>query len=148
MRDIVAIWVGKLAGWLSRRLGRGGGTTLPGALARRIAPQVLTHLTAQLPRGVICVAGTNGKTTTTRMIADVIATAGWRVLHNRSGANLVAGVTTTMLAGADWRGRIDADVALFECDEAALPQIVRATQPRVVLLHNLFRDQLERPVER
>ena len=144
MRDIVAIWVGKLAGWLSRRLGRGGGTTLPGALARRIAPQVLTHLTAQLPRGVICVAGTNGKTTTTRMIADVIATAGWRVLHNRSGANLVAGVTTTMLAGADWRGRIHADLALFECDEAALPQIVRATQPRVVLLHNLFRDQLDR----
>lgn len=144
MRDIVAIWVGKLAGWLSRRLGRGGGTTLPGALARRIAPHVLTHLTAQLPRGVICVAGTNGKTTTTRMIADVIHAAGWRVLHNRSGANLVAGVTTTMLAGADWRGRIDADVALFECDEAALPQIVRATQPRVVLLHNLFRDQLDR----
>lgn len=144
MRDMVAIWVGKLAGWLSRRLGRGGGTTMPGALARRIAPHILTNLTRQLPRGVICVAGTNGKTTTTRMIADVIHAAGWRVLHNRSGANLVAGVTTTMLAGADWRGRIHADVALFECDEAALPQIVRATQPHVVLLHNLFRDQLDR----
>lgn len=144
MRDIMAIWLGKLAGWLSRRLGRGGGTTFPGAVARRIAPQVLTHLTRQLPRGVICVAGTNGKTTTTRMIADVLAAAGWPVLHNRSGANLMAGVTTTMIQGADWRGRIHADVALFECDEAALPTIVRATQPRLVLLHNLFRDQLDR----
>lgn len=144
MRDIVAILLGKLAGWLSRRLGRGGGTTLPGAVARRIAPQVLTTLTQQLPRGVICVAGTNGKTTTTRMIADVLTVAGWRVLHNRSGANLLSGVTTTMLAGADWRGRIHADVALLECDEAALPDIVRATHPRVVVLHNLFRDQLDR----
>ena len=144
MRDVVAIWLGRLAGLLSRLLGRGGGTTMPGVIARRVAPDVLTHLTRQLPRGVICVAGTNGKTTTTRMIADSLAAAGWRVLHNRSGANLTSGVTTTALMGADWRGRVAYDVALFECDEAALPQIVRETQPRLVVLHNLFRDQLDR----
>jgi UDP-N-acetylmuramyl tripeptide synthase len=144
MRDVVAIWLGRLAGLLSRLLGRGGGTTMPGVIARRVAPHILTHLTRQLSRGVICVAGTNGKTTTTRMIADTLVAAGWRVLHNRSGANLTSGVTATVLMGADWRGRVAYDVALFECDEAALPQIVRETQPRLVVLHNLFRDQLDR----
>ncbi len=144
MRYVVAIWLGRLAGLLSRWLGRGGGTTMPGVIARRVAPHILTHLTRQLPHGVICVAGTNGKTTTTRMIADVMIAAGWRVLHNRSGANLTSGVTTTVLMGADWCGRVAYDVALFECDEAAVPQIVRESQPRLVVLHNLFRDQLDR----
>ena len=144
MRDQLAIWMGRAAGALSRRLGRGGGTTVPGRVARRIAPAVLTHLTQRLPHGVIVVAGTNGKTTTTRMIAALLAAAGWRVLHNRSGANLVSGVTATVIDGVRWNGALPYDAALFECDEAALPQIIREAQPRVVVLHNLFRDQLDR----
>lgn len=144
MREQLAIWIGRAAGSLSRRLGRGGGTTVPGRVARRIAPAVLTHLTQRLPQGVIVVAGTNGKTTTTRMIAALLAAAGWRVLHNRSGANLVSGVTTTVIDGVRWNGALPYDAALFECDEAALPQIIRESQPRLVVLHNLFRDQLDR----
>ncbi|MBM4413080.1 MAG: Mur ligase family protein [Chloroflexi bacterium] len=144
MREQLAIWLGRGAGMLSRWLGRGGGTTLPGVMARRIAPNLLQYLSAQLPRGVLLVAGTNGKTTTTRMLADVLTHAGWRVVHNRSGANLVSGVSAVMLAHADWRGRMHHDVALLECDEAALPYIIHETQPRIVVLHNLFRDQLDR----
>lgn len=144
MREQLAIWLGRGAGMLSRWLGRGGGTTLPGVVARRVAPNLLHHLSAQLPRGVILVAGTNGKTTTTRMIADILAHAGWRIVHNRSGANLVSGVSAVLLANADWRGQMQHDVALLECDEAALPQIIHETQPRMVVLHNLFRDQLDR----
>ena len=143
MREQLAIWMGRAAGSLSRRLGRGGGTTLPGRVARRIAPAVLTHLTQRLPQGVIVVAGTNGKTTTTRMIAALLAAAGWQVLHNRSGANLISGVTATVIDGVRWNGALPYDAALFECDEAALPQIVREVQPRLVVLHNLFRDQLD-----
>ncbi|MFZ9857338.1 MAG: MurT ligase domain-containing protein [Roseiflexaceae bacterium] len=144
MREQLAIWLGRGAGMLSRWLGRGGGTTVPGVVAHRIAPNLLRYLSAQLPRGIILVAGTNGKTTTARMIADILTHAGWRIVHNRSGANLVSGVSAVMLAHADWRGQMHHDAALLECDEAALPQIVHETQPRIVVLLNLFRDQLDR----
>jgi lipid II isoglutaminyl synthase (glutamine-hydrolysing) len=143
MRTRLAIAAGKAAAALARRLRRGG-TALPGAVARRIQPRLLTELTAQLPRGVVLVAGTNGKTTTSRMLADILSAAGLRLIHNRAGANLTGGLTSVALAAADSRGRIDADIALFETDEAALPQVIRETQPRLVLLLNLFRDQLDR----
>jgi UDP-N-acetylmuramyl tripeptide synthase len=144
VRLSIAIAAGKAAGLASRALGRGGGTTLPGVIARRIAPAALRALSSRLPGGVVLVAGTNGKTTTTRMIATTLSDAGRRVLHNRAGANLVSGLTATALAGSSIAGRIAADLALFEVDEAAFPQALAETQPRLVVLHNLFRDQLDR----
>lgn len=143
-RLIAAIGAGKAAGLASRTLGRGGGTTLPGVVARRIAPDTLRRLSAGLPGGVAVIGGTNGKTTTTRMIAAILHNDGRRVLHNRAGANLVSGLTATALAGSSLGGRVRADMGLFETDEAALPQALAETRPRLVLLHNLFRDQLDR----
>jgi UDP-N-acetylmuramyl tripeptide synthase len=140
----LAIAAGKAVGLLSRRLRLGGGTTLPGAVARRLAPAVLHTLSAALPAGVVLLTGTNGKTTTSRMLAEILRAHGQRVLHNRAGANLIAGLTATAIADANWRGRPHADLGLFETDEAALPQALRETQPRLVLIHNLFRDQLDR----
>jgi UDP-N-acetylmuramyl tripeptide synthase len=144
LRLVAAIGAGKAAGLASRLLRAGGGTTLPGVVARRIAPDALRRLTANLPGGVVVVGGTNGKTTTTRMIAAILAADGRRVLHNRAGANLVTGLTATALAGSTLAGRVRADIGLFETDEAALPRALDETQPRLVLLHNLFRDQLDR----
>ncbi|KPV49306.1 hypothetical protein SE17_33410, partial [Kouleothrix aurantiaca] len=144
IRLIAAIGAGKAAGLASRALGRGGGTTLPGVVARRIAPDTLRQLSAGLPGGVAVIGGTNGKTTTTRMIAAILHDDGRRVLHNRAGANLVSGLTATALAGSSLGGRVRADMGLFETDEAALPQALAETRPRLVLLHNLFRDQLDR----
>jgi UDP-N-acetylmuramyl tripeptide synthase len=144
LRLVVAIGAGKAAGLTSRLLRRGGGTTLPGVVARRIAPDTLRRLTAGLPGGVIVVGGTNGKTTTTRMLAAILAADGRRALHNRAGANLVTGLTATALAGSTLVGRVRADVGLFETDEAALPRALDETRPRLVVLHNLFRDQLDR----
>lgn len=140
----LAVALGKTAGQLSRRLGAGGGTTLPGALARRLDPGILRALSAGLPHGAVLLSGTNGKTTTSRMLAEALRAQGERVLHNRAGANLIAGLTATAVADADWRGRPRATIGLFETDEAALPQAVAETQPRLVLIHNLFRDQLDR----
>jgi len=139
-----AIAAGKAAGLASRVLRAGGGTTLPGVVARRIAPNILSYLSAALPGGVVVVGGTNGKTTTTRMIAAILAADGRRVLHNRAGANLVTGLTATALGGSTLAGRVRADLGLFETDEAALPRALEETQPQLVLLHNLFRDQLDR----
>jgi UDP-N-acetylmuramyl tripeptide synthase len=144
LRLAAAIAAGKTAGLASRVLRAGGGTTLPGVVAQRIAPDALRQLSAALPGGVVVVAGTNGKTTTTRMLAAILAADGRRVLHNRAGANLVTGLTATALGGSTISGRVRADIGLFETDEAALPRALEETQPRLVLLHNLFRDQLDR----
>lgn len=143
-RRAVSIAIGKAAGGLSRRLRLGGGTTLPGTVARRLAPGVLQDLSAALPHGAVLLTGTNGKTTTSRMLAEILRAGGERVLHNRAGANLIAGLTATVVADADWRGRPRATLGLFETDEAALPQALAEIRPRLVLVHNLFRDQLDR----
>ena len=140
----IAVALGKTVGQLSRRLGAGGGTTMPGTLARRLVPGILSDLSAGLPHGAVLLSGTNGKTTTSRMLSEILKGSGERVLHNRAGANLIAGLTATALADADWAGRPRASIGLFETDEAALPQAVAETRPRLVLIHNLFRDQLDR----
>ncbi len=144
LRLSAAIAAGKAAGLASRVLGRGGGTTMPGVVARRLDPDTLRHLVARLPQGATVVGGTNGKTTTTRMIAAILQNDGRRLIHNRAGANLLSGLTSTALAGASVLGQPAADAGLFEVDEAALPDALDETQPRMVLLHNLFRDQLDR----
>ena len=127
-----------------RRLGRGGGTAAPGLVADRLDPAMLTKLAARLPEGNIVVAGTNGKTTTSRMAADLCEAHGWRVVHNRSGSNLVRGVAAAFAERSSLGGRPDGVVGVIEADEAALPEIVARVHPRVVLLTNLFRDQLDR----
>jgi lipid II isoglutaminyl synthase (glutamine-hydrolysing) len=143
-RRVVATLAGKTAHRVSRWLRLGGGTTVPGVVARRVAPHLLRDMTAMLPRGVILVTGTNGKTTTARMLSTVLGAAGLRVLHNRAGANLLSGLTATAVTGSDLWGRLNADVAIFETDEAHVPAAILETRPRVVLALNLFRDQLDR----
>jgi UDP-N-acetylmuramyl tripeptide synthase len=122
----------------------GGGTNFPGALARRIDPDILRQLSAALPQGVVLVSGTNGKTTTARMSAEILRRDYRRVLHNRAGANLITGLTATALMGSDLLGRPRADIGIFETDEAALPRAITETQPSLLLINNLFRDQLDR----
>ncbi len=127
-----------------RLTGKGGGTALPGLAAVRIDPRIVHKISRKLPEGVIVVAGTNGKTTTSRLLADMLALSGMQVVHNRSGSNLLQGVASTLAGRASFRGGPDAEIAVIEGDEAAFPEIVRATCPRMVLLTNLFRDQLDR----
>jgi UDP-N-acetylmuramyl tripeptide synthase len=139
-----AIAAAKLTSFGIRRLGRGGGTATPGLVADRIDPALLTKISARLPSGTIVVAGTNGKTTTSRMIADIFEAAGNRVVHNRSGSNLVRGVAAAFADNASVTGNPGGDTGVIETDEAAFPEIVRLVKPKIVLLNNLFRDQLDR----
>jgi lipid II isoglutaminyl synthase (glutamine-hydrolysing) len=125
------------AGALSRAAGRGGGTTLPGKLLWKLDPAAIDLLAARLPQGSVLVSATNGKTTTSAMVAEILRPS-VRVAHNASGANLVSGIASTLLAARQ------AELGLFEVDEAALPEVARRIRPKAVLLGNLFRDQLDR----
>src|SRR5690242_1125310 len=143
-REVAAIAAARGAGRAARLLRRGGGTALPGLVAGRIAPQILRRLTRQLQRGSIIVTGTNGKTTTSRMLGAILAAAGWQPIHNRSGSNLVRGLVATLVQQSRLDGRLPADSGLFEVDEATVPAVAAQVRPRLILINNLFRDQLDR----
>jgi lipid II isoglutaminyl synthase (glutamine-hydrolysing) len=131
-------------GSVSRRTGRGGGTSLPGKVLMRLEPGAISELSSRLPRGSVVVSATNGKTTTAAMIASVLAHAGVSVVHNRAGANMAGGVASTLLAAARAGGGIDGQLGLFEVDEFWLDRVTPQLHPRALLLGNLFRDQLDR----
>ncbi|MDR7451662.1 MAG: Mur ligase family protein [Armatimonadota bacterium] len=144
LRLAAAIAAGKTTAALSRFLGAGGGTTMPGRVARGLLPDVTSRLARRLARGTIVVTGTNGKTTTSRLISHILGLAGLVSVHNRAGANLAAGITAALVQQADVLGAVRADVGVFEVDEATLPLLRPHLRPRVVVLTNLFRDQLDR----
>jgi UDP-N-acetylmuramyl tripeptide synthase len=97
-----------------------------------------------LANGSIVVSGTNGKTTTTRLLSHILHGSGMRPIHNRAGANLLSGLFTAVAQGTDWQARPRGDIGLFEVDEATVPRALEHIEPRVLLLHNIFRDQLDR----
>ena len=146
LRTAAAVAAGKLTHAGLRTLGRGA-TALPGLLTLAIDPDAIGRITATLPHGVVLVSGTNGKTTTSRMLADVVRAAGWSPIHNRSGSNLERGIASALIERSDPLGRPDGDVGIFEVDEASVPRVLRRLEPRVVLVTNLFRDQLDRYFE-
>ena len=140
LRLRLAIVVGRLAGRISQLLGRGG-SALPGLVAERIDPRLIDRLAAGLP--VVVVTGTNGKTTTTKLLVAMLRAAGRRVISNPTGSNLERGVATRLIEVAR-RGRVDADLAVFEIDEAAVRVLGPRLRPRMAVVTNLARDQLDR----
>jgi UDP-N-acetylmuramyl tripeptide synthase len=143
-RGAVALWGGKLTAGLSRGLRRGGGTTLPGDVSRWVDPAILTKLTRTLDQGTVVITGTNGKTTTAALLRHILAAEGRQTVANQSGANLIFGVTAALVNRSGWLGNIPADVGVFEIDEASLPRLVDEVRPSVIVVTNLFRDQLDR----
>ncbi|MBA3262811.1 MAG: DUF1727 domain-containing protein [Thermoleophilaceae bacterium] len=124
----------------SRRLGRTGGTTAPGRLLLRLSPGALDRMAHDLDEGSLLVSATNGKTTTSAMLAACLERAGRPVVHNRAGSNMARGVATALLDADRGAGQL----GLFEVDEAWLPGVAEQINPRLLLLSNLFRDQLDR----
>jgi UDP-N-acetylmuramyl tripeptide synthase len=139
---LLALWLGKLVQAMTRL--RGGGSAFPGLLVERIRPSLLAEQAARLPRGSILVTGTNGKTTTVKLLAHLLERNGERVLTNRSGSNMLRGLLSTVLAESTWTGRLPYDVAVFEVDEPNVPAIAEAIRPALAVVLNLHRDQLDR----
>jgi UDP-N-acetylmuramyl tripeptide synthase len=147
IRTAAAVMAGRAAGIATRRLKIGGGTSLPGLVARAIDPQLSSYLSAQLRHGALVITGTNGKTTTSGLVGCVLREGGLRVWRNREGSNLARGVATALLMRSSTAGalRDGGDAAfVFEVDEAAFPKVVSDLRPRIIVVTNLFRDQLDR----
>lgn len=123
---------------------RGGGSALPGLVVEKIDPDFMRRTLSTLPLGVAVVSGTNGKTTTTKMVVELLESQGLKVFTNRTGSNFTRGVAAALLGEVDWRGRLDADVAVLELDEAHAVHFVNKVPPRYSLLLNVLRDQLDR----
>ena len=126
------------------RLAHFGGSAFPGRIAETIDPGFLARTLGQLPLGVVLVSGTNGKTTTTRMVASVLENLGLKVFTNPTGSNFTRGVVSALLDQVTLGGRLDADIAVLELDEAYAVHFVRQVKPRYCLLLNVMRDQLDR----
>jgi UDP-N-acetylmuramyl tripeptide synthase len=145
MRKFFAILVAEFFRAISQTSGRGSGTALPGLMAMKIEPNIISKLSEMLPKGVIVITGTNGKTTTAKMLAGILEGNGHKVLYNFSGSNLARGIASTLIENTNfWGTKINADIAIFEVDEATMPEIISQIRPSAILVTNLFRDQLDR----
>ena len=139
IRARVATTLGDAAGRVSRLTGRGDGSVIGGVVGLRVAPDLLSQLA--VGRQIVMVTGTNGKTTTTRLVAAAIGSLGQDVASNAFGANMESGLVSAL------SGSPDAPYAVLEVDERYLPSMMRETRPRVVVLLNLSRDQMDRAAE-
>ncbi|MDO4540029.1 MAG: MurT ligase domain-containing protein [Syntrophomonadaceae bacterium] len=134
---------GKAIIHISRMLGNQG-SDFPGRIALKIDPQLLPKLAGQIKMHTIIVTGTNGKTTTSKMMAAILAAAGYSLVHNSAGANMVTGITTAFINAAGITGECGRDCALLETDEANVPLLLKAIAPDYMVITNFFRDQLDR----
>lgn len=123
---------------------RGGGSALPGLVVEKLDRNFISDALAQLPDGVVVISGTNGKTTTTKMVVALLESQGKKVFTNRTGSNFTRGIAAALLGEIDNHGNLNADIAVLELDEAHAVHFVRNVKPRFSLLLNVMRDQLDR----
>ena len=123
---------------------RGGGSALPGLIVEKIDPNFLSKTLSTLPDGVVVISGTNGKTTTTKMVVELLESQGLKVFTNRTGSNFTRGVVAALLGDVDLKGHLHADIAVLELDEAHAVNFVNKIKPRYSLILNVMRDQLDR----
>jgi lipid II isoglutaminyl synthase (glutamine-hydrolysing) len=140
----IAVLTAKTVTSAIRTLKMGAASVLPGTISKRLHPQILSLLSQQIKYGVIVVAGTNGKTTTSLLLRSILEKDGWKVVHNEAGANLVNGLITTLLEHTSLTGKLKADYGILEIDENVIPLVLPQLKPKYILALNLFRDQLDR----
>lgn len=142
MRFFIPILIGRILRALARA--RGGGSAYPGYIVLKLVPDFLQHVTRQFPNGVVFVLGSNGKSTTTHMISDIVRAHGLRVFTNPSGANLPQGIASALLSEVSLTGRLKADIGILEVDEAFAVELAGILSPSTVTMLNVQVDQLYR----
>lgn len=142
--NLLIILFGKLFSFLSKLFNLGHGSTWPGHIALVINPNFIKDVLGKSNLKIILIIGTNGKTTTSKLIQTVLQNNNKTVLLNTSGANLINGVASSLILSGNLLGEIDKDYAILEIDENAFPQIVEKLTPNYIIALNLFRDQLDR----
>lgn len=142
IRQKVSLHIGKIVKKASQL--RGGGSALPGLVVEKLHPGFLRHALNSLPYGVVVVSGTNGKTTTTKIVTELLRAHGLRVFTNPSGSNFTRGIISSLLSHVNAAGKLDADVAVLELDEAYAVHFARQVSPDHLLILNVLRDQLDR----
>ena len=142
IRHIVTTAIGKAVRGGMRL--RGGGSALPGLVVEKIDSGFIPRALQDLPYGVVVISGTNGKTTTTKIVVELLEATGLKVFTNRTGSNFSRGVAAALLGAVNQRGKLDADIAVLELDEAWAVKFVQKVQPKYSLLLNVMRDQLDR----
>jgi lipid II isoglutaminyl synthase (glutamine-hydrolysing) len=135
--------IARAVGTVSRLRG-GGASSAPGKVLMRLDPGAIGELGSRLTRGSVLISATNGKTTTTAILVEILARAGVPLVNNQTGANMAGGIASTLLGAARPRGRMAGELGLFEVDELWLDSLAAQLHPRTILLGNLFRDQLDR----
>jgi UDP-N-acetylmuramyl tripeptide synthase len=143
IRRIVAIGAAKIIKTGCQAAGKQG-VTLAGKVAMKIDPSILTELAGQVREGIFVTCGTNGKTTTNNLLCSAIRAEGKKVVCNQTGSNMLNGVVSAFVLAAKWNGKLDADYACIEIDEASTVRVFPYFKPDYMILTNLFRDQLDR----
>lgn len=143
IRRLIAVWSAHLIKWACRIAGKQG-ETLAGKAALFIDPGILTALAAEVRNSTVIVCGTNGKSTTNTLLASVLEAEGGKVICNRTGSNMLSGVASAFVLGAGAGGRLDADYACIEVDEASAVKVIPYFKPDYMILTNLFQDQMDR----
>jgi UDP-N-acetylmuramyl tripeptide synthase len=144
IRFKAALVSAKITKLLIKLFRMGSGYTWPGHVALKISPTFLNSPVFNFKRGVIVVAGTNGKTTTAKLCQHILQNNGYSVVHNKTGGNILNGIVSSIVDHANIMGKFDYDFGVFEVDEFVLPQLLKYIQPKVLILLNLSRDQLDR----
>lgn len=143
MRKLLAVWVAKASSVAGRLIGKKSSSS-PGVIALKICPNLIEILSKNISKGVIVVCGTNGKTTTNNLMCSALEAKGYRVLCNRLGANMLGGIATAFAQSCNIFGKFHADYACLEVDEASTLKVFDRITPNVMVITNLFRDQLDR----
>lgn len=143
MRQTLTTMLGKAVKKAAQTRG-GSGSALPGLVIEKIDSDFVSRTLQQLPMGIALISGTNGKTTTTKIVVELLESQGLKVFTNRTGSNFTRGVAAALLGEVDLHGRINADIAVLELDEAYAVHFVKAIKPNYCLLLNVMRDQLDR----
>lgn len=143
LRRMLAIWISKATCVVCKLAGKQG-VTLAGKIALKIDPKILMELSGQVRKKIFITCGTNGKTTTNNLLCSAIEVEGEKVICNHTGSNMLNGVVSAFVLAAKWNGKLDADYACIEIDEASTVRVLPYFKPDYMILTNLFRDQLDR----